>query len=58
MFDDGMVGKWFGISFVIKIYLVRISCIMFDELNFFVDMVVMYFFMLINSNIMVSWIKC
>lgn len=56
--SNGVVGEKFGVIFVVKNYLVKIDSLMFDELNLFVDMVVIYFFVLINFNIMVGWIKC
>lgn len=55
--SDGVTGSRYGTSFAIKNYPARTSCVMFDELNLPVDMVVTHSFTPINSNLMSGRIK-
>lgn len=55
--SEGAIGSRFGTSFAIKNYPAKTTCIMFDELNLPVDMVVTHSFTPINSNLMAGRIK-
>ncbi|WP_416374642.1 type IV secretion system protein B4 [Marinovum sp.] len=55
--SDGAAGEKFGAIFAVKNYPAKTDCLMLDELNLPVDMVVTHSFVPINANIMAGRIK-
>lgn len=55
--SEGVAGRRFGKSYSIKDYSEQTNCVMFDQLNLPVDMIVTHSFTPVNTNMTISRIK-